>query len=397
MANAGISTMENLRESVGEIPTWYADYASHPTFADRITELKKGMTTIEETAARFDAGVAMLESGREDQAVVAFQEYLTLFPHSSAGWTNLCGAWLRKAMKGDSDPFVDDLPIRRDPGKERALDPVNRERARDACEQALQIDPNRPEALTLLGVLARREGFPDDAAVFADRALELEPASPVLLNNRGNIHASAKELGLAVERYDEALELDPARPWTRANRALALTLAGKKKPAIEAWLTLVDDPDYEMAALAGLDQLGARKAVDKQRKKQAKKAAKVEPASIGDLALEQSRADMEAILGEASFCDVDDDELYAFCTWGRVGVTFLLDAAVTVTVRAPSDLQAQGVGMGASEQQVVSALGRPDDAWTMGHRTTLRYDGRRLVVYLSPDGVDAMQLAKPPE
>ena len=87
-AEVGVEAMGRMRDLVGEMPKWEEDMASHPTFADRIDQLKKGIATVEETYALFEAGVAYSRSGAPDAAISAFQAFLTLFPKSSSAWSN---------------------------------------------------------------------------------------------------------------------------------------------------------------------------------------------------------------------------------------------------------------------------------------------------------------------
>ena len=74
-----------------------------------------------------------------------------------------------------------------------------------SARQVLEIDPENPDAYTLLGLAALGEHDPDEALEAFDRAMELDPdfLAPVVY--------SAEALGMDPDRLDEALaRLDEA-------------------------------------------------------------------------------------------------------------------------------------------------------------------------------------------
>lgn len=85
----------------------------------------------------------------------------------------------------------------------------------------LSHDANQPDALQLMGMIARRRGDHDAAATLFRRSLAAQPAQPHVLNNLGN---SLSDLGRheeAVAAYDGALALNAGYDDARINRALA--------------------------------------------------------------------------------------------------------------------------------------------------------------------------------
>ena len=226
----GVDAMESMRLLVGEIPDWMAEDASHPTFSQRITELGSGVKTVRETHAKFDAGVAYARSGDYEAAIPAFQEFLTLFPKSSAGWSNLGTCYLHEAIESwPQGRWTDDLPlyVAADITVRGGPDKLMLSRARDAFTRALKIDPNRDAALGNLGVLARLEGDYEGATALLNKARELDPKYAGYMNNLGNVLASQGELGKADRWWTKALRADAGAHYARANRATYLGDKGK--------------------------------------------------------------------------------------------------------------------------------------------------------------------------
>ena len=81
--------------------------------------------------------------------------------------------------------------------------------AEGICQQILQADPNQPDALHLLGLIAYQFGKNDTAADLIDQALATRPDYAEAYSNRGNALQGLKQLDEAVASYDKAISIKP--------------------------------------------------------------------------------------------------------------------------------------------------------------------------------------------
>lgn len=100
----------------------------------------------------------------------------------------------------------------------------------DAAETSLNAilatAPDQPDALQLLGMVARGRGDNDRAAALFDRSLSVRPDQPHILNNLGNSLADLGRHTEAAAAYDRALALQPGYIDARINLAIAQLALG---------------------------------------------------------------------------------------------------------------------------------------------------------------------------
>lgn len=119
--------------------------------------------------------------------------------------------------------------------------------AEGLCRQALRQDPAQPQALTLLGVIARQAGRPEAAIELFRRATQVAPGYGDAYYNLGNAlrdrndRAQGDRAG-ALAAYDRALALRPDQAGWHNNRAVVL-LAEGDAPAAEAGFRRAVDID----------------------------------------------------------------------------------------------------------------------------------------------------------
>ena len=89
-------------------------------------------------------------------------------------------------------------------------------------QQILQADPNQPDALHLLGLIAYQFGKNDTAADLIDQALATRPDYAEVYSNRGNALQGLKQLDEAVASYDKAISIKPDYAEAYSNRGSAL-------------------------------------------------------------------------------------------------------------------------------------------------------------------------------
>ena len=411
-AQSGVDAMESMKLLVGEVPEWMADDSSHPTFSMRVTELKAGTETVTETYALFDAGVAWARAGDYEAAIPAFQQFLTLFPKSSAGWSNLGTCYLHEAVESfPEDPWKDDLPLylKADITVRGGPDKLMLDRARDAFTRALAIDPNRDAALGNMGVLARLEGDYVGAEAMLSKALELDPDYPGYMNNLGNVHAASGDLKKADKWWGKALKADPDVLYAKANRAQGYVKVGKKKKkdAIALYQQLEGKPGYSQLAHEALVVLGAKPAdsqpvdvpgTDKKPEDEqllvmlsslegdgdpvdigSLEPAPAEPApepaptpaptgsqddsKAGNIGLGMDFVAMVAMLGAPTFKDEQDDGYFIYASWWEAGLsaTFADEQCTSMEIFPPGETKtSRGVYIGSTEQELKAAYGEPD-------------------------------------
>jgi predicted Zn-dependent protease len=428
-SRSGVAAMGHMRDLVGEIPPGMEDLSTHPKFSDRIGELEKGLETITETYAMFDAGVAYARAGSYEAAIPSFQQFLALFPRSAAGWSNLGTCYLHEAIESDQqDPWFDDLPLYIRPDvavRSAGVDRVMLERARDAFAKAIGIDPNRDAAHGSLGVVARLEGDFDGAKALIEKAIQLDKDYAGHHNNLGNVFAGKGDWKGAEREWKLASSKDKSMLAARANQAVSLASRKKTKEAVEIWQSLEGEPAWALHAYDALVALGApTKERERPLEEQEEVASLIgliamlgtgeetgveggveggvpvesgsygasgEDAKVGAVELGQSRAKMKEALGAPDYEDVQLDGYYAYLHWSTLGLSavFTDDVAMSLEVFAPSQLKTgRGVGVGSTRAEVDTAYGGAEYSYRDEATGTeaLTWDSRGTGIYFDAAG-----------
>ena len=139
--------------------------------------------------------------------------------------------------------------------------------AEAACRRILELDPDHPDALNLLGLVAsergnpllavnhldqaiavdprrsafhanrgevlRRWGMPDAARISLQRALDLDPASAQAHNNMGLVYLAQNRLHDAVASFERAVQHDPAMVEAHCNLGRGLRARGEFARALQ--------------------------------------------------------------------------------------------------------------------------------------------------------------------
>lgn len=108
------------------------------------------------------------------------------------------------------------------------------ERAQIAFAHALAFDPDLPEALNGLGIVARTREDLDGAARRFERAVRIDPDFAEGHANLGEALLAQGRLDAAVHELERALGVDPDLADARQNLARALLRAGAADPARRA-------------------------------------------------------------------------------------------------------------------------------------------------------------------
>ena len=101
--------------------------------------------------------------------------------------------------------------------------------------EILSAEPQHPDALHFLGVIAHQSGRSDIAVEMIRQALALIPNNPGAHSNLGNVLRDNGRLDEAIGAYRRALELNPGMVGARNSLASALQEEGRPDEAIAAW------------------------------------------------------------------------------------------------------------------------------------------------------------------
>ncbi|MDZ4202027.1 MAG: tetratricopeptide repeat protein [Gallionella sp.] len=106
--------------------------------------------------------------------------------------------------------------------------------AESLCRRVLQITPDHPDALHLLGLFARQAGNHELAVELISRAAERHPVAPFFFN-LGNAYQALGRMDEAVASFNRALALNPGYVAALNNLGIALQHQGKLEEAINAF------------------------------------------------------------------------------------------------------------------------------------------------------------------
>ena len=106
--------------------------------------------------------------------------------------------------------------------------------------RVLADEPNNAEAISYLGVMAMREGKPQDAEALLLRAIDLAPHMADYRNNLGMYRQMLEDEPGAASAYADAIRLDPLYAPAHNNLGLVLQDAGRVDAAITAFRKAID-------------------------------------------------------------------------------------------------------------------------------------------------------------
>lgn len=98
--------------------------------------------------------------------------------------------------------------------------------ARVLCEELLQEDPRRFEALSLLALIAAQQGDFERAIVSYDRVIAVKPGFADAYSNRGASFAALNRPNEALANFDQAIAIDSVHVGAHMGRAIVWLLQG---------------------------------------------------------------------------------------------------------------------------------------------------------------------------
>lgn len=108
------------------------------------------------------------------------------------------------------------------------------EQAEMLCREILAQQPDRDDALNLLGVMAFRAGYNDIALELIRRAIRVNPSMAEYHSNLGNLQRAAGNAQEAIASYQAALKIKPNSPEVYSNLGCALAGEGRLDEAVAA-------------------------------------------------------------------------------------------------------------------------------------------------------------------
>jgi Flp pilus assembly protein TadD len=98
--------------------------------------------------------------------------------------------------------------------------------AADICHDVIGRQPDNPDALPLLGVIAQQTGRPGEALSLVRRAILWQLLAPHYHDALGALLQQLGRLAQALAAYDQALRIEPSDAWTHNNRGNVLAFQG---------------------------------------------------------------------------------------------------------------------------------------------------------------------------
>jgi predicted TPR repeat methyltransferase len=120
--------------------------------------------------------------------------------------------------------------------------------AEEVCRRVLGIDPNNPDALNMLGVIACRVGKSEIGAQLITSALGHRPDDAIFLSNLGNALRDLGRIEDAERSFRQALALRPGYAEAHSNLGNTLRDLGRLPEAEQCYRqALALKPDFAMA------------------------------------------------------------------------------------------------------------------------------------------------------
>ncbi|MBF0587513.1 MAG: tetratricopeptide repeat protein [Magnetococcales bacterium] len=120
--------------------------------------------------------------------------------------------------------------------------------AESLYRQILNADPNQPDALHLLGVMAHQAGQAQDAVPMIQKALALRPRQAEMHNNLGNALRDLGQIEAAIQSCRRAIALKRRFPEAYNNLGTALLQQGAFQQAVKQFRkALSQQPNYVAA------------------------------------------------------------------------------------------------------------------------------------------------------
>ncbi|MCC9605964.1 tetratricopeptide repeat protein [Blastopirellula sp. JC732] len=196
-----------------------------------------------------NAGLALLEHGKRDEALEQFEHALGLEPkHGQAWFVKGCVMSELGRTRDAAECYLQSLQYA--PAYAALIlfnlgnclrDLGEGERALECFQSVTEMEPENSDAWINQGVVLDNLGQPEEAIACYDTAIRLAPDDVDAWANRGNSLRALREYDEAIECYEKALQLNPHSRAALAGRGICVAELGDP----EKGLRLIDQCNSE--------------------------------------------------------------------------------------------------------------------------------------------------------
>jgi len=182
----------------------------------------------------YNLGVALVQKGSVEQAIVHFQEALRIKPDSAEAHIDLGSALLQKGRVDEAILHLQEaLQIKPDSAEAHnnlgiaLVQKGGVDKGIAEYQKALEIKSHYAEAHNNLGIALVQKGGVDEGIAEYQKALQIESDYAEAHNNLGAALVRKGRMAEAITQYQKALAIEPADPKTQNNLALLLATGGE--------------------------------------------------------------------------------------------------------------------------------------------------------------------------
>ena len=207
----------------------------------------QGLRTEEESRPLLDQGNALLEEGKFDEALAAFEQFLAKYPEIYAARLNVATAYLKK---GDLDRAESEfrgvlakvVEVHGEAAKDKttslralsglgelALKRGDFTAAQKSFREALEISPEDAAAAYNVGEIFFSNQKVDEAIPFFELAGRIRKDWPKPYHRLGLVYLNKGDLDKALENLRKFVELDPQNPEAANVKAIIAAVEKMKK------------------------------------------------------------------------------------------------------------------------------------------------------------------------